>query len=87
MDIEEYNAYKLSFLKKDALRGQLKERKRPGPLEKCLEIIKNTMHHSFNMAHHRVNRGVEGGPGFYQDRTNCFMTKLMLTMYTITICS
>ena len=87
MDIEEYNAYKLSFLKKDALRGQLKERKRPGPLEKCLEIIKNTMHHSFNMAHHRVNRGVEGGPGFYQDRTNCFMIKLMLTMYTITICS
>ena len=35
MDIEEYNAYKLYFLEKDALRGQLKERKRPGPLEKC----------------------------------------------------
>ena len=87
MDIEEYNAYKLSFLKKDALRGQLKERKRPGLSEKCFEMIKNTMHHSFNMVHHRVNRGVEGGPGFYQDRTNCFMTKLMLTMYTITICS
>ena len=37
MDIEEYNAYKLYFLEKDALRGQLKERKRPGPLQKCLE--------------------------------------------------
>ena len=68
--------YKLYFLEKDALRGQLKERKRPGPVEKCLEIIKNTMHHSYNMVHHRVNRGVEGGPDFYQDRTNCFMTKL-----------
>ena len=33
VDIEEYNAYKLYFLKKDALRGQLKERKRPGPLK------------------------------------------------------
>ena len=60
MDIEEYNACKLSFLKKDALRGQLKERKRPGLSEKCFEMIKNTMHHSFNMVHHRVNRGVEG---------------------------
>ena len=60
MDIEEYNAYKLYFLEKDALRGQLKERKRPGLSEKCFEMIKNTMHHSFNMAHHRVNRGVEG---------------------------
>ena len=37
MDIEEYNAYKLYFLEKDALRGQLKERKRPGPLQKCFE--------------------------------------------------
>ena len=54
IDTEEYNAYKLYFLEKAALRGQLKERKKPGP-------------------------------GFYQDRTNCFMTKLMLTMYTITI--
>ena len=87
MDIEEYNAYKLYFLEKDALRGQLKERKRPGPVEKCLDIIKNTTHHSFNMVHHRVNRGVEGGPGFDQDRNNYFMTKLMLTMYTMTICS
>ena len=60
IDIEEYNACKLSFLKKDALRGQLKERKRPGLSEKCFEMIKNTMHHSFNMVHHRVNRGVEG---------------------------
>ena len=56
IDTEEYNAYKLYFLEKAALRGQLKERKKPGP-------------------------------GFYQDRTNCFMTKLMLTMYTMTICS
>ena len=56
IDTEEYNSYKLYFLEKAALRGQLKERKKPGP-------------------------------GFYQDRTNCFMTKLMLTMYTITICS
>ena len=56
IDTEEYNAYKLYFLEKAALKGQLKERKKPGP-------------------------------GFYQDRTNCFMTKLMLTMYTITICS
>ena len=60
MDIEEYNAYKLYFLEKDALRGQLKERKRPGPLKKCFEMIKNTTHHLFNMVHHRVNRGVEG---------------------------
>ena len=60
MDIEEYNAYKLYFLEKDALRGQLKERKRPGLSEKCFEMNKNTMHHSFNMVHHRVNRGVEG---------------------------
>ena len=30
MDLEEYNAYKLYFLEKDALKGQLKERKRPG---------------------------------------------------------
>ena len=37
MDIEEYNAYKLYFLEKDALRGQLKERKRPGPLQKSFE--------------------------------------------------
>ena len=37
MDIEEYNAYKLYFLEKDALRGQLKERKRPGPFQKCFE--------------------------------------------------
>ena len=37
MDIEEYNAYKLYFLERDALRGQLKERKRPGPLQKCFE--------------------------------------------------
>ena len=37
VDIEEYNAYKLYFLEKDALRGQLKERKRPGPLQKCFE--------------------------------------------------
>ena len=28
--LEEYNAYKLYFLEKDALKGQLKERKRPG---------------------------------------------------------
>ena len=47
MDIEEYNAYKLYFLEKDALRGQLKERKRPGPLKKCFEMIKNTTHHLF----------------------------------------
>ena len=60
MDTEEYNAYKLYFLEKDVLRGQLKERKRPGLSEKCFEMIKNTMHHSFNMVHHRVNRGVEG---------------------------
>ena len=87
MDIEEYNAYKLYFLEKDALRGQLKERKRPGPLKKFFEMIKNTTHHLFNMVHHRVNRGVEWGPGFDQDRNNYFMTKLMLTMYTMTICS
>ena len=37
MDIEEYNEYKLYFLEKDALRGQLKERKRPGPLQKSFE--------------------------------------------------
>ena len=37
MDIEEYNAYKLYFLEKDALRGQLKERKRSGPFQKCFE--------------------------------------------------
>ena len=37
MDIEEYNACKLYFLKKDALRGQLKERKRPGP---CKNVLK-----------------------------------------------
>ena len=37
MDTEEYNAYKLYFLEKDALRGQLKEIKRPGPLQKCFE--------------------------------------------------
>ena len=60
MDIEEYNAYKLYFLEKDVLRGQLKERKRPGPLKKCFEMIKNTTHHLFNMVHHRVNRGVKG---------------------------
>ena len=59
MDTEEYNAYKLYFLEKDALRGQLKERKRPGLSEKCFEMIKNTMHHSFNMVHHRVNTHVE----------------------------
>ena len=53
MDIEEYIAYKLYFLGKDALRGQVKFR------EKCFEIIKNTMHHSFNMLHHRVNTHVE----------------------------
>ena len=64
MDIEEYNACKLYFLEKDALRGQLKERKRPGPLEKCFGTIKNTMHHSFNMVHHRVDMQVERGPGF-----------------------
>ena len=40
MDIEEYYAYKLYFLEKDALRGQLKERKRPCSLEKCFEMIK-----------------------------------------------
>ena len=39
------------------------------------------------MVHHSVNRGVEGGPGFDQDRNNYFMTKLMLAMYTMTICS
>ena len=50
-------------------------------------MIKNTTHHLFNMVHHRVNRGVEGGPGFDQDRNNYFMTKFMLTMYTMTICS
>ena len=78
MDIEEYNAYKLYFLKKDALRGQLKERKRPGSLKKCLEIIKNTTHHSLNLVHHRVNTHV-GGSGFDQDGTNCLMNELMLT--------
>ena len=30
IDIEEYKAYKLYFLEKEALKGQLKERKRPG---------------------------------------------------------
>ena len=74
MDIEEYIAYKLYFLGKDALRGQVKFQ------EKCFEMIKNTMHHSFNMLHHRVNTHVERGPGFDQDRTNCLMNKLMLTM-------
>ena len=64
MDIEEYHACKLFFLEKDSLRGQLKERKRPGPLEKCFGTIKNTMHHSFNMVHHRVDMQVERGPGF-----------------------
>ena len=59
MEIEEYNAYKLYFLEKDALRGQLKERKRPGPLEKCFEMIKNTRHHSFNIVHYRVNTHVK----------------------------
>ena len=49
---------------KASLRGQLKERKRPGPLEKCFGTIKNTMHHSFNMVHHGVNMHVERGPGF-----------------------
>ena len=80
MDIEEYNACKLYFLKKDALRGQLKERKRPGLSEKCFEMIKNTMHHSFNMMHHRGNTHVERGPGFDQDTTNCLTNKLMLTV-------
>ena len=80
MDIEEYNACKLSFLKKDALRGQLKERKRPGLSEKCFEMIKNTMHHSFNMMHHRGNTHEERGPGFDQDTTNCLTNKLMLTV-------
>ena len=51
IDVEEYNAYKLYFLEKDALGGQLRERKRPGPVEKCFEVIKSTMHHSFNMVH------------------------------------
>ena len=69
MDIEEYNAYKLYFLGKDALRGQLKERKRLGPVEKCFEMIKNITHHSFNIVHYRVNAHVERGPGFDQDRT------------------
>ena len=59
MEIEEYNAYKLYFLEKDALRGQLKERKRPGPLEKCFEMIKNTRHHSFNIVQYRVNTHVK----------------------------
>ena len=80
MDIEEYNAYKLYFLEKDALRGQLKERKRLGPVEKCFEMIKNITHHSFNIVHYRVNAHVERGPGFDQDRTNCLITKLVLTM-------
>ena len=87
MDIEEYNAYKLYFLEKDALRGQLKERKRPGLSEKCFEMIKNTMHHSFNMVHHRVNRGVEGVQVLTKIFNHCFMTKLILNMYTMTICS
>ena len=30
IDIEEYKVYKLYFLEKEALKGQLKERKRPG---------------------------------------------------------
>ena len=59
MDIEEYNACKLYFLEKDALRGQLKERKRPGPLQKCFEMIKNTRHYSFNIVHYRVNTHVK----------------------------
>ena len=59
MEIEEYNAYKLYFLEKDALRGQLKERKRPGPLQKCFEMIKNTRHYSFNIVHYRVNTHVK----------------------------
>ena len=80
MDIEEYNACKLSFLKKDVLRGQLKERKRPSLSEKCFEMIKNTMHHLFNMTHHRGNTHVERGPGFDQDTTNCLTNKLMLTV-------
>ena len=69
LDIEEYNAYKLYFLEKDVLRGQLKERKRPGPLKKCFEMIKNTTHHLFNMVHHRINRGVEGRPGLIKIET------------------
>ena len=80
MDIEEYNACKLYFLEKDALRGQLKGRKRPDPLKECFEMIKNTMHHSFNMMHHRGNTHVERGPGFDQDTTNCLTNKLMLTV-------
>ena len=69
MNIVEYNAYKLYFLEKDALRGQLKERKRPGPLKKCFEMIKNTTHYLFNMVHHRVNRGVEGVQVFIKIET------------------
>ena len=80
MDIEEYNACKLYFLEKDALRGQLKGRKRPDPLKECFEMIKNTMHYSFNMVHHRVNTHVERSSAFDQDRTNCLINKLMQTM-------
>ena len=40
-------------------------------VDTCHEMIHvlkwlKTMHHSFNMVYHRVNRGVEGGPGFDQ---------------------
>ena len=80
IDVEEYNAYKLYFLEKNTFIGQLRERKRPGHLEKCFEVIKNTMHHSFNVVHYRVNTPVERCPGFDQDRTNCIMNKFMLTM-------
>ena len=55
--------------------------------EKCFEMIKNTMNHSFNMMHHRGKTHVERGPGFDQDTTNCLMNKLMLTMKAMTICS
>ena len=40
MDLEEYNAYKLYFLEKDALKGQLKERKRPGLFKNILKGLK-----------------------------------------------
>ena len=79
MDIEEYNACKLSFLKKDALRGQLKERKRPGP---CKNVLKRLKYNAsfIQHGHHRGNTHVERGLGFDQDGTNCLITKLMQTV-------
>ena len=79
MDMEEYNACKLYFLKKDALRGQLKERKRPGP---CKNVLKRLKYNAsfIQHGHHRGNTHVERGLGFDHDGTNCLITKLMQTV-------